>query len=69
MPVLHFSSVSALFEKGVSKSKINRMHTIARTNKLGNFWQLNEVKSFIRKLCWAYNSNCSLIYRNKQADL
>ena len=32
-PVLHFSSVSALFHTGVLKNNINRMHAVARTNK------------------------------------
>jgi hypothetical protein len=27
------------------------------------------VRSLFRKLHWAYNSNCSLIHRNKQTDL
>jgi len=33
MPVLHFSSVSALFEKEGLKYKINRMHKFTYTNK------------------------------------
>jgi len=41
MPVLHFSSVFALFEKDGLKSKINRMREFACTN-VGNYWQLYE---------------------------
>ena len=33
MPVLHFSSVSAQFQKDGLKNKINRMHKFALTNK------------------------------------
>ena len=33
MPVLHFSSVSALFKKDGLKSKISRLHKFAGTNK------------------------------------
>jgi len=42
MPVLHFSSVSAVFEKDGLKSKINRMHKFARRN-IGNYWQFNVI--------------------------
>ena len=33
MPMLHFNSVSAQFQKGGLKNKINRMHKFAHTNK------------------------------------
>ena len=33
MTVLHFSSVSAQFQKDSLKNKVNRMHKFADTNK------------------------------------
>ena len=33
MPMLHLSSVSAVFQKDGLKNKINRMHKFTHTNK------------------------------------
>ena len=38
MPVLHFSSVWALFEKEELKYKISRMHKFAAQINIGNYW-------------------------------
>jgi len=45
MPVLHFSSVSALFEDGL-KYKINRMLKFAHTINIGTSWQFSEIIIF-----------------------
>jgi len=53
---------------------VRTIETFVQIN-IGNSWQFSEimifpkVESFIRKFRLGYNSNCSLIYRNKQTDL
>jgi len=76
MPVLHFSSVSALFQKDGLKNEINRMHKFTHTNKyrylLAALWGHDFPITYteIEKPHWqtplGYNFNCSLMYRNNK---
>jgi len=81
MSVFHFSSVSGPLQKDGLKNKINRRINLPTQINIGNEWLYREVMIFpqptrllnVRNLSdqipWAYYSNCSYIYTNKQISL